>query len=344
MFNIKLIILFSLFLSLLISSVKTKVFYHDKSLKKSLLSSSSFEEILSLSSTLFIPLTRQGDNFFQKTSSLSLNPLFLDKNKLTEEHYDNSQFIYLGQRSNDELNRHYVAFSLDDNENLYPNELKNSNVIKGNLRSFGENLSSDEDAGLLAMARGLMVFHNNNNFCSSCGHKTTSYKNGSARKCINDNCKKSIFPRIEPASIMLVLSKDNNFVLLGRKKEWIPGRYSTLAGFLEVGETIENCCIRETFEESGVKVDIDSIKIIATQPWPFPSSLMVGITAIAEEDGLGLPQIHIDKKEMEDIRWFHIDEVKNALQSKGENGNLNFPGRSSLGRYLINQWVYENKM
>jgi NADH pyrophosphatase NudC (nudix superfamily) len=353
--NIKsLLSLLLLILISLLSNVVTKVYYHDKYLKKTLLSSTTFEEILSLSTTVFLPLTRKGDNFVKKisssssttstsTSTSSLHPIYLDKNKLTDDHYNNSLFIYLGQRSNDEFNRHYVAFSIDDDDddsnNIYPNELKELNVIKGNLRTYGEDLL-EQDAALLAMARGLMVFHNNNNFCSSCGHTTVSYKNGSARKCTNDKCKKSIFPRIEPASIMLILSKDNKHCLLGRKKEWIAGRYSTLAGFLEVGETIENCCIRETFEESGVNVDIESVQIIATQPWPFPSSLMVGIRAIAEDSGL--PIINIDKNEMEDIKWFHIDEVKNALKSKGENGNINFPGKSSLGRYLINQWVNEN--
>ena len=311
-----------------------KVFYADKFLKKAVIDSTTFNNILISPDTVFVPVTSKGDSFVKKTTTSSssssssslLDPILLNKDDLTKDHYENSQFIYLGQRTNID-DRHYVAVS-------YDNELKD--VIKGNLRTFGEDLQ-DIDAALLSTARGMMIFHSNTKFCSSCGSTTITYKAGSARKCTNQDCKKSHYPRIEPASIMLIVSKDNQYALLGRKKEWIKGRYSTLAGFLEVGETIETCMIRETFEESNVDVDPDTVKIIATQPWVFPSSLMIGCYGVAKNDGL--PSIKVDENEMEDVKWFHRSEVTAGLSSKGENGSLNFPGKSSLGRWIINSWI-----
>eukprot|EP01035_Chromulina_nebulosa_P024136 gene24136-31366_t len=101
---------------------------------------------------------------------------------------------------------------------------------------------------------------------------------------------------------MLILSRCNNYCLLGRKHNWPKGRYSALAGFVEVGESIEQAVIRETFEESSVEVDYKSIVYQSSQPWPFPSSLMLGYIAEASLDGL--PHINFDKEEMEDVKWF----------------------------------------
>ncbi|OEU13924.1 hypothetical protein FRACYDRAFT_163975, partial [Fragilariopsis cylindrus CCMP1102] len=107
------------------------------------------------------------------------------------------------------------------------------------------------------------------------------------------------YPRIDSATIMLVTSPCENYALLGRKKSWPAGRYSTLAGFTEVGETLEECCRRETFEESGVVVDPASVRFDASQPWPFPRSLM-----LSSPSQPLLPEIIVDTNEMEDIRWF----------------------------------------
>ena len=325
------------------SSGLPKVYYADEHLKKHSIDSSTFDNILLSSSTVFIPVTSKGDSFVKKVSALSssslLDPIFLNKDHLSKDHYDNSQFVYLGTRTNEHSNPtvHYVAVSFDSDD--YPTVLKD-NVIKGNLRTFGEDLK-DNDAALLSTARGMILFHSNTKFCSSCGSQTISYKAGSARKCTNKDCRKSHYPRIEPASIMLVVSKCNQYCLLGRKKEWIKGRYSTLAGFLELGETMEMCMIRETLEESNVRIDPNSVQIIGTQPWLFPSSLMVGFFGVAQEDGL--PSITIQENEMEDVRWFHRNEILKALSSNGENGDLNFPGKSSLGRYLINKWCEDHQ-
>jgi NAD+ diphosphatase len=152
------------------------------------------------------------------------------------------------------------------------------------------------------------------------------------------------------ASIMLITSSCGNYGLLGRKKSWPKGRYSTLAGFAEVGETIEDCCIRETLEESGVIVDPTSVTFVASQPWPFPQSLMVGFRGRAYPQEQGLPRIEVNVDEMENVQWFSREYVRERLEGGSsalgynpttKEEEFHIPGRSSLARLLITQWANE---
>ena len=235
------------------------------------------------------------------------------------------------------------------------------------LREFGDKIESSVLAGLLATANGLREFQIRNQYCTYCGSKTYVANVGGNRKC--STCSKSVYPRIDVASIMLITDSTNQYALLGRKQSWPIGRYSTLAGFMEVGETIEQCCIRETYEESGVQVDPTTIQYVTSQPWPFPQSIMVGfygraypvsINATSSSSSSSndnsivvLPEIIIDTKEMEDIRWFSKEYVKQhvihnphnigstALKTYTPNQyekEFHIPGKSSLGRLLITQW------
>lgn len=214
------------------------------------------------------------------------------------------------------------------------------------LREFGDRLESTIDAGILATANGLVEFHKSHPFCSQCGSKSVIAKAGACRRC--SGCNKSTYPRIDLASIMLITSACGTYGLLGRKKAWPKGRYSTLAGFAEVGETIEDCCIRETLEESGVVVDPSSVRFVASQPWPFPRSLMVGFQARAFPQESGLPEIRVDVDEMEDIQWFSKDYVRERLEGgstalsydpTASQEEFHIPGRSSLARLLISRWA-----
>lgn len=215
------------------------------------------------------------------------------------------------------------------------------------LREFGDRLESTVAAGILATANGLVNFHLTHGFCSQCGSKSIIAKAGSCRTC--SECSKSTYPRIDVASIMLITSACGNYCLLGRKQSWPKGRYSTLAGFAEVGETMEDCCIRETYEESGVPVDPNSVTFIASQPWPFPRSLMVGFQAKAFPDSNGdLPEIHVDEEEMEHVTWFEKAYVRERLGGGSTALTYNpttaeeefhIPGRSSLARLLITRWA-----
>lgn len=223
------------------------------------------------------------------------------------------------------------------------------------LREFGDSLQDSLDAGILATANGLVEFHKSHRFCSLCGGSTKSTKAGASRRCTNEDCRKSVYPRIDSAAIMLVTSSCENYALLGRKRSWPSGRYSTLAGFCEVGETLEECCQRETHEESGVVIDPRSVRFVASQPWPFPRSLMVGFRAKAMSSSEldPLPEIIVDTNEMEDIRWFAKDFVKESLKLDGstaltfkpnkEESEFHVPGKASLARFLIKEWVDERE-
>lgn len=219
------------------------------------------------------------------------------------------------------------------------------------LREFGDVLESTDDAAILASGYGLAQFHSMHPFCNLCGSKTKLIRVGAARSCTN--CQTRIYPRINVATIFLITHGD--YALLGRKAFWPKGRYSTLAGFLDVGETLEQCIVRETLEESGVHVDISSVTFDSSQPWPFPNSFMIGFRAVAlnnKNDPTSLPSIEVDQDEMEDVKWFHKDYVAARLQGGStaleEYQNLSeaeqefhIPGKSSLARILITKWALE---
>jgi NAD+ diphosphatase len=158
------------------------------------------------------------------------------------------------------------------------------------------------DAANYAAARSLVDWHGRHGFCANCGTVTAIFRAGWARKC--PHCGAEHFPRVDPVVIMLAEIGDR--VLLGRQPPWPPGRYSALAGFLEVGESIEEAVAREVHEEAGVRVR--DIRYVASQPWPFPSSLMVACIGVADDDA-----ITIDTNELEDARWFTRDEVRMSL-------------------------------
>lgn len=237
----------------------------------------------------------------------------------------------------------------------YASEAKENETVLDSkpLREFGDSLKASYDAGILATANGLVEFHKSHRFCSLCGSRTKPTKAGASRTCTNEDCRRSVYPRIDSAAIMLVTSPCENYALLGRKRSWPSGRYSTLAGFCEVGETLEECCQRETFEESGVVIDPKSVRFAASQPWPFPRSLMVGFRAKAKPslEESSLPEIVVDTNEMEDIRWFAKDFVKESLKLNGstaltfkpseEESQFHVPGKASLARFLIKEWVHE---
>ena len=163
-----------------------------------------------------------------------------------------------------------------------------------------------EEAGTYAAARSLVDWHARHGFCPQCGHATTSFRAGWGRLC--PNCGAEHFPRVDPVVIMLAQHGvgDAARVLVGRQAMFPPGRYSALAGFLEPGESIEEAVARELHEEAGVTVH--SVRYIASQPWPFPSQLMIACVATTDDD-----QLVIDTTELEDARWVDRAGVAAAL-------------------------------
>jgi NAD+ diphosphatase len=178
-----------------------------------------------------------------------------------------------------------------------------------------------EDAGLLGYARGMISWRARHRFCGTCGATTLAAKGGHVLVCTNPSCRHEQFPRIDPAIIVLV--SDGERALLGRQASWPVGRYSTIAGFVEPGESLEDAVAREVFEETGIEVD--QIEYHSSQPWPFPSSLMLGFTAHALTT-----QIHLRDDELEDAQWF----TRADLASE----KLLVPPSVSISFRLIEHW------
>jgi NAD+ diphosphatase len=193
-----------------------------------------------------------------------------------------------------------------------------------------------EHLGAIAQGRSLVSWHARHGFCANCGTATTISAGGYRRDC--PNCGVQHFPRTDPVVIMLAIHSghsggagDGERVLLGRQPQFAPGMYSCLAGFLEPGETIEDAVRRETHEEAGIR--IGRVAYHASQPWPFPSSLMIGCHAEAISS-----EIVRDEAELEDCRWFSRDEVRAILSGTHAEG-LKAPLAMAIAHRLIAAWA-----
>jgi NAD+ diphosphatase len=188
-------------------------------------------------------------------------------------------------------------------------------------------LLDSKDAPLFAAALSLARWHSRHAFCANCGHWTNLVRGGWSRSC--PSCTSEHYPRVDPVVIML--AEHDARLLLGRQKHFPPNRYSALAGYVEVGESIEAAVARELFEEAGIRVS--KINYVASQPWPFPSSLMIGCHAEAQSS-----QLSIDTSELEDARWFTREEVKAALREHIE-APFRPPPKSAIARTLLERWL-----
>ena len=196
------------------------------------------------------------------------------------------------------------------------------------LRANMAALDADE-AGTAAAAKGILGWHQTHGFFASCGTASEVADAGWRRSC--PRCRAQHFPRTDPVVIMLILS--GNAVLLGRNAAWPPGMYSLLAGFMEPGESIEAAVRREVREETGVPVG--QVDYLSSQPWPFPSSLMIGCRGEALDRA-----IHRDPAELEDARWVSREGVLAALA--GHDPDLRPARRGSIARFLIERWLSDS--
>ncbi len=181
----------------------------------------------------------------------------------------------------------------------------------------------------IAMAKSLVSWHQRHGFCANCGTRTAMKEGGWKRDC--PNCKAEHFPRTDPVVIMLVTSGEK--CLLGRQKQFPAGMYSCLAGFVEAAETIEDAVRREILEESGIRCT--DVSYYMTQPWPYPSSLMIGCAARALNE-----DIVVDRAELEDARWFGRDEARLMLARQHPDG-LAGPHPFAIAHHLVGRWVHD---
>jgi NAD+ diphosphatase len=223
-----------------------------------------------------------------------------------------------------------VFLGLLDGAPLFAEHIGDAEPERGRpagLREAATELPAGE-AALAAYAGSLLAWHRRHRFCANCGAPTEPRDGGHERVC--PSCEAHHFPRTDPVVIVRVTDGADG-LLLGRQASWPEGRFSLIAGYVEPGETLEEAVRREVVEESGVAVD--SVSYIASQPWPFPSSLMLGFSAVAAR---GNPSPADD--ELAEVRWFEREEVERAARGEGP---LLLAPPYSIARRLIDEWLAE---
>jgi NAD+ diphosphatase len=222
-------------------------------------------------------------------------------------------------------NLNYFALTINDKQrdellDLYPDgEFQD-------LRLAAAGMIGPE-AGILAYAKALHYWQHRHTFCGVCGYANRLLSGGHRMVCTNEECQRETFPRIDPAIIVLVTH--DGACLLGRGAGWPKNRYSTLAGFVEPGESLEDAVVREVFEEAGIR--LKSMRYRSSQPWPFPASAMAGFYAEAETS-----EVTTDD-ELEDARWFTPDDIRRELEAN----RLRLSPRLSIAFRLISDWYTE---
>ncbi len=303
--------------------------------------------------TLFCVIN-DGMSLFEQSDTLT--PIYLKKNQLSALTVDSC--IFIGKENlpiaedNSTLDRQPVAiFAVDYNKLRFSTQEDLS--ILGEWQALRQVTSSltAVDASILALAKGLVHWHKSHQYCGLCGNINRSLEAGHARKC--SECRNLTFPRTDPAVIMLVEQLFSDGIarcLLGRQASWPQGMYSTLAGFVDPGESLEQAVIREVIEESAISVE--KPKYIASQPWPFPASIMLGFTAVATSENIDTSQ-----DSLEHAKWFSREElaqfsinkvVLNSEKSitddndKVETSNgvqYKMSSKDSISSYLITAWL-----
>ncbi len=258
-------------------------------------------------------LFHNGDPIFHKSDERAIGAF--TKEQAEQLGIDKRSVCYLGQLNSGLVAVANIADNLELPENVEALDMR-SLVNSGQL--------TPEDHAILSHGYSFIAWHSNNSFCANCGAKSKKTFGGYRRKC--PSCEKEIFPRLDPVSIMLVV--DGNRCLLGRQPHFGAGMYSCLAGFIEPGETLENAVRREVLEEAGLEVS--SVRYFATQPWPFPHTLMIGCFAKAKTF-----DIQMDETELEDCRWFEREELGPMLAREGD---LLAPPPMAIAHHLIKEF------
>lgn len=254
-----------------------------------------------------------GDGFFDKIADKLLR--------------QSTQICFLGMRDGKEVS--CVDFSGMELSAVV-SELGEVDVCE--LREKGTQLTKKQ-ASLLAYAQGIVHWNRNHLFCSACGSETESIQRGHCRKCSNASCARLNFPRVDPAVIVLIEHHPKNgdpLILLNLRKVDEGYRCSLFSGFMEIGGNFEDAAIREMKEE--VDVEVTNLRYVNSQPWPFPSSLMVGLTAVAESK-----HFKVDNKEITEARWFSAAEIRELAHNK----QLTLPANTSITGFLIDAWLHK---
>ena len=249
--------------------------------------------------------------------------VFLRSNFFINSINNQENFIFLGSIKE----KHYFCVDIE-NIGLFPDEFLSLGEFS-DLR-LAAPLIEKENAGILAYARAMIYWHQNHLYCGVCGYQTQIKLSGHKRICTNPKCGIEHFPRTDPAIIVLVNHRDK--CLLARQPHWRKGQYATIAGFVEPGESLEQAVAREVFEETGTI--LNKVWYRSSQPWPFPTSIMLGFRAESANT-----EIDLRDHELEDARWYSRDEIRNDLK----NGSLKLSPKVSISFRLIEEWFDQNK-
>ena len=269
------------------------------------------KKLESLNSSLFLLLVNDNVIFNKKNKKC-----FFTKSELKQLNISDENIVLLGRHNN--IN--YFALT-------FKNELSEP-FTKVSLRDFVDNdFLKENKLGILAQATCLLNWHESHQYCPSCGGKTVMGHAGWRRDC--QVCHRQHFPKVEPVVIMNVTHGD--YCLLGHGVKFKHNRYSCLAGFMESGESIEDAARRELYEEAGV-IGLE-VKYMMSQPWPFPSTLMIGLHIEAQDK-----KLTIDTHELNDAKWVHKDDIK-ALLKGDESFGFSLPNKIAIARNLLEIWV-----
>ena len=232
------------------------------------------------------------------------------------------ELVYLG----DAGGRSYFSIDLSDRDDPLSGALRGAGRLV-ELRQVGAAMSGP-DGNLLAYARAMATWHRRDRFCGRCGASTSSRNAGHLRVCTG--CGAEHFPRTDPAVIMLVHTSGggDDSCLLGRQATWPPGMLSALAGFVEPGESLESAVAREVQEETGIAVD--TVEYHSSQPWPFPTSIMLGFYATSPGG-----DVQVDTEELEQAVWVRRSDLEYAIRAR----EVRLPPPFSIARRLIDDWL-----
>ena len=296
------------------------------------------ERLLDLSS-VFIPVWRTQNLIIElegnepRAASITVEGLISVFGEIgdIDERLAHGQFVFLGlidERAHFALDVSASEAALDmlRSPALAAPGIGEAGVRFADLRQLAGRLERREGA-LLALARAMLFWHSRHRFCGLCGNPTRSEEAGHMRRCTDPACQAMHFPRTDPAVIMLVTDGDR--ALLGRNKNFpLPGMYSTLAGFVEPGESLEDAVAREVREETAIEVS--AVHYHSSQPWPFPANIMLGFYAQAVTR-----EISLEDGELADARWFE----RGWLLSHEDDDEFRLPRRDSIARRLIEDWL-----
>ena len=261
-------------------------------------------------------------NKFLVHTNPGTSPSFLAAEELEPLRPVIQNVVFLGSRKA----KHYFAAEINDPDTV--DTLSDNGREFIGLRECGRGLKA-RNASLLSYAKAMFNWHEAHLYCGVCGFETRPDQGGHVRKCSNNNCRTTHFPRTDPAVIVSVIR--NSSCLFGRQKSWPPKRYSVIAGFVEPGESIEQAVAREVLEETNI--EISKINYHSSQPWPFPGSIMLGFSATASSS-----EISLNDGELQEAHWRSVDEVISGL----EHDEFRLPTPLSIAYRLIEDWFNSN--